>query len=90
MQDAIAACFPAGVKVTDPDGGLFIWAELPGDVDTMALLPKAAESGVAYIPGANFYVDGTGKNTMRLNFSNATKEKIDRGVQLLGNLLKEL
>lgn len=90
MQDAIAACFPKGVKVTDPDGGLFIWAELPGDVDTMALLPRAAESGVAYIPGANFYVDGTGKNTMRLNFSNATTEKIEKGVSLLGKLLSEL
>ena len=87
MQQAIWDSFPQGVKVTDPDGGLFIWAELPEHIHTLPLLERAVEKNVAFIPGEHFFADGSGKNTMRLNFSNASVEKIHQGIRALASIL---
>jgi 2-aminoadipate transaminase len=87
-RDAILAALkkhmPGGVRWTTPEGGLFIWAFLPEEVDAAEILKEAIEQGVTFVPGRAFYTDGTGKNTMRLNFSNATPEKIDEGMGRLG------
>ena len=90
MLRAIDRCFPEGTKHTLPDGGLFTWAELPMGIDTTALLPKAAERKVAYVAGEGFFVerDGRGKNCMRLSFGANPPEKIEEGIERLGNLLK--
>ncbi|MDI6840522.1 MAG: PLP-dependent aminotransferase family protein [bacterium] len=77
------------LKWTRPDGGLFLWVILPRYMDAEALLPKAIEKNVAYVAGTSFYYDGSGKNTMRLNFSYPTLELIDKGIQRLGELIKE-
>lgn len=84
--------FPAGFTHTAPEGGLFVWGELAADVDMPALLKRAtAECKVAFVPGQFFYVDPStmGHNTMRLNFSSATPERITIGVERLGKLLRE-
>ena len=78
---------PAGTRHTVPEGGLFVWAELPGGLDAKALLNKCVENNVAYVPGTFFYVEGGHENTMRLNFSNATIEDIDKGMRALGAAL---
>lgn len=79
--------FPESVKYTKPDGGIFLWCELPEDFNATTLLQKATEMGVAYIPGTHFFTEkGVNNNTMRLNFSNATIEMIEKGM----NILKEL
>lgn len=75
--------FPAGVRSTKPEGGLFIWAELPEGLDALSLLPKAVEKHVAYVPGTHFFAEGGHENTLRLNFSNATIEQIHTGMAAL-------
>jgi 2-aminoadipate transaminase len=80
---------PPGVHWTRPQGGLFIWAILPENLNTADILPDAVEKRVAFVPGSAFYHDGSGQNTMRLNFSNATPEKIDEGISRLGDVIRQ-
>jgi 2-aminoadipate transaminase len=87
MLDALARNFPEGATWTRPHGGLFLWVTLPEEIDTVALMPKAIEQKVAYVPGTAFYPDGRGKNTFRLNFSNASPEQIELGMKRLGEVL---
>jgi len=89
MLAAIERCFPAGAQWTRPQGGLFIWARLADGISTEKLLPIAVErERVAFIPGSPFYVDGSGANTMRLNFSNASIDGINEGIARLGRVLE--
>ena len=78
----------ARARWTQPRGGMFIWVELPEGLDSLALLPSMVEAGVAYIPGAAFTAQGGG-NSLRLNFSNATPERIDAGIAILGRALAD-
>ena len=80
--------FPEDVAFTRPQGGLFIWAELPGHMDTVSLLSKAVDRKVAYVPGTYFCVDGGHLNTLRLNFSNSTPEQIVSGMNVLNDLIR--
>jgi len=88
MLEALERFFPRDVSWTRPDGGMFLMARLPS-VDATALLPHALEQGVAYVPGEEFHLGGEGKNTMRLNFSNARPEQIQIGIERLGALVAE-
>ena len=81
--------FPQGVTFTRPDGGLFIWAELPESVDAEAMFKTCVDKGVAYVPGTHFYPEGGHKNTMRLNFSMPSLEKIDKGMDILKKVIEE-
>ncbi|MGF6781918.1 DNA-binding transcriptional MocR family regulator [Paraburkholderia sp. GAS334] len=67
-------------------GGMFQWIELSG-VNTQALLPKAIEAGVAYVPGAPFFADGAGVDSLRLSFASATAQQIGEGVRRLAGVL---
>ena len=89
MLDAIERYFPADTRFSRPDGGLFTWAELPGQIDTARLLKEAVGHGVAYVAGAGFFVerDGTGSNCMRLSFGANPPERIDEGMRRLGALI---
>jgi len=71
-----------------PQGGLFLWVTLPDEVDTAALLPRAFEQQVAYIPGVHFSAEGGYGNALRLNYSNATPERIAEGVRRLAGVLR--
>ena len=73
--------------VTKPEGGLFIFAALREGLDALALLPKAVDAGVAYVPGTHFYAGGGHENTLRLNFSMAEPETIRKGLALLQGVL---
>jgi len=79
--------FPEGVRFTRPEGGLFIWVELPEDMIAKELLQKAIENKVAFVPGTHFYVDGGHENTLRLNFSNSSVEQIQIGMRTLSKLI---
>ncbi|MEM1622868.1 MAG: PLP-dependent aminotransferase family protein [Sulfolobales archaeon] len=72
-----------------PVGGLFLMVWLPPGIDTKAMLPEAVDEGVVYVPGAPFFVDESGKNTMRLNFSYPSVDEIRTGVEILGKLVKK-
>ena len=81
--------FPEGTKLSKPQGGLFVWAELPENVNTTELLKKAVDQGVAYVPGTHFYAGGGHHNTIRLNFSNSPVDKIALGMEKLSKVIKE-
>ena len=87
MVDGFAG-FPDGVEMVRPQGGLFVWAALPDGMDALALLQQAVQRGVAYVPGTHFYANGGHLNTLRLNFSNSEIDQIDRGMRILGELVK--
>ncbi len=74
---------------TVPEGGLFLWVTLPKQVDTDALFPAALEKKVAYIPGVHFSAERAYGNALRLNYSNATPDRIDEGVRRLAMALRE-
>ncbi len=81
--------FPAGTNYVKPEGGLFIWVELPEGVDAKALLETAVERHVAYVPGTHFYANGGHANTFRLNFSNSTIDQIHTGMAVLREILTD-
>jgi 2-aminoadipate transaminase len=89
MLDAMRAHFPQGIRWTQPDGGMFIWVELPGGVDTTQLLDAAIARKVAFVPGAPFYASAPRTNTLRLSFVTVPAERIRAGVDVLGELLTE-
>ncbi len=89
MIKTMEETFPPGVRWTHPEGGLFLWVELPEHMSAKDLLPKAVEKKVAYVYGQPFFPDGRGLNTLRLNFSTATHEQIAIGIARLGELFKE-
>ena len=89
MLAAMDKHFPdTGVTWTHPQGGMFLWVSLPEHVDTSEFLRIALEEKVAFVPGIAFYPKGDGKNSMRLNFSNARPEMIEEGIRRLGQALK--
>ena len=87
MLSLLEECMPAGSSWTHPDGGLFIFLTLPEHIDTIALYDRALAAGVAYVAGSFFYLDGSHRNTMRLNFSFVAEEKIEPGIRLLASLI---
>jgi 2-aminoadipate transaminase len=89
MLEELAKNMPEGVKWTHPKGGLFLWVTLPDYMDTSIILNDAIAEKVAFVPGESFFPNGGGKNTMRLNFSNARPEKIREGMQRLGRVIKK-
>jgi 2-aminoadipate transaminase len=89
MVAAMKTHFPAGVTHTTPQGGMFMWVTLPESIDTTPLLVKAVERHVAFVPGAPFFALGGGQNTMRLSFSSATDELIERGIAALGGAIRD-
>ncbi len=89
MVKSIAEHFPEEAKVTQPEGGMFLWVTLPESLSAMDLFDEAIKNKVAFVPGRPFYVDGTGENTFRLNFSNSDETRIEEGIKRLGAGIKE-
>jgi 2-aminoadipate transaminase len=89
MLAAMDGYFPPGVEWTHPEGGLFLWGMLPEGLNSTEVFKVAVERKVAFVPGDAFYPCGGGANTMRLNFSNATPDKIREGIARLGRVLQE-
>ena len=89
MLRSLGEFFPKGSTWTNPEGGLFLWVELPKTLSAKELLPEAIKRKVAYVYGEPFFPNGGGDNTMRLNFSNASHENIVEGIKRLGELFTE-
>jgi 2-aminoadipate transaminase len=89
MLDSLEEHMPDGMHWTHPQGGLFLWATLPSNMDAAEVLKDAVQQKVAFVPGESFHACGGGKNTMRLNFSNATPESINEGIARLGKVIKK-
>ena len=88
MLSAIERYFPANVKWTRPDGGLFLWVELPEDISADSLFDEAIAERVAFVPGTSFFACDPRPNFMRLNFSNQQPEMIEDGIKRLAVVLK--
>jgi 2-aminoadipate transaminase len=80
--------FPTSISWNRPSGGMFLWVTLPLDRDAKELLLRCIEHNVAFVPGQEFFPDGSGRNTMRMNFSNASPENIEEGIKRMGGVLK--
>ena len=80
---------PDGVRWTHPEGGLFLFLTMPEGFDAVKFYDVALDAGVAYVAGEFFHPDGSGRNTMRMNFSFMTHERITEGVKLLARLLED-
>ena len=80
---------PEGVSWTHPEGGLFLFLTMPEGFDAVKFYDKALDAGVAYVAGEFFHPDRSGKNTMRMNFSFMSHEKIREGVKLLARIITE-
>ncbi len=89
MQDAAARHLPEEVRLTKAEGGMFLWATMPEGYSSMELFNHAIKRKVAFVPGRPFYVDGSGDNAMRLNYTNSEPERIEEGISRLGQCLKE-
>lgn len=82
------SCLPEGIVHTRPEGGLFVWVQLPEGMNAMEILNRAIEKNVAFVPGTHFYPEGGHENTLRLNFSMQEAENIRTGMQRLGEALR--
>ncbi|MDR3336718.1 MAG: PLP-dependent aminotransferase family protein [Treponema sp.] len=97
MIGAIQKYMPGEFVHTNPDGGLFIWGEFSVPVNTVEIFKEAIEQNAAYINGTVFYADDgeggkagvLGANTLRLNYSNESPERIEKGVKALGEVFKK-
>jgi len=89
MRAALERHMPPGCRWNVPVGGMFFWIEGPPSLDAIALLPRAVEHGVAFVPGAAFYADHPRLNTLRLSFVTVPPAQIERGIGLLAQALKE-
>lgn len=88
MINAMKEHFPANVTWPFPDGGLFLWVQLPEHVSSTMIFQQAVNEGVAFVPGRPFHPDGSGDNTMRLNFASSTAENIVEGIRRLGRVFE--
>ncbi len=89
MRAALEQHMPAGCRWNVPSGGMFFWVELPPQLDATALLPRAVEAGMAFVPGAPFFAGGGHANTLRLSFVTVAPQLITQGVVALAGVLKE-
>ena len=81
--------FPDTVKFTHPEGGLFTWIELPEGIPAREILEKCLEKKIAFVPGGSFFPNGNRENTLRINYSNMPEDRIEKGLQILGEVVTE-
>ncbi len=86
--ESLEATFPDDATWTRPQGGFYVWVNVPG-ADMRALLPTAVERRVAYVPGTAFYPDGTGADRFRIAFCYPPEDQIREGVRRIGSLLAD-
>lgn len=89
LLDSMKALMPAGTTWTMPTGGFYSWVTLPDGLDSRAMLPRAVNAMVAYVPGTGFYVDGQGRQSLRLSYCYPTPERIKEGVRRLAGVVEQ-
>ncbi len=89
LSQCVQDSFPAGTRLTQPQGGFVLWIELPGAVDTMDLYDEASHQGAEYVPGALFSPSGSYRNFLRLNAGYPVTTETAAAIRRLGALLKQ-
>ena len=87
MLQAVSRHFPEGSRVTSPEGGYFVWVELPAAVDSLALHRSAMQAGISISPGPMFSAQRGFRNCLRLNYGHTWSDEMDRAVATLGALI---
>ena len=90
MLACIGKYFPEGVNVNKPEGGMFMWVTLPEGVRGIDVQAAAIKKGVAVIPGDPFYEYERNVNTIRLNFASFSDEVVDKGIRILGEVIRDI
>lgn len=90
MLQQIRLHFPVEVQVMPPQGGFFLWCQLPSEISATALLQRTRAQGVTFLPGSRCFADGSGDDAMRLAFSYQPPEQIKTGIEVIGAALKEM
>lgn len=91
MTECIDKYFPKNISHTNPEGGIFLWCNIDGDRDTKEIMKKCVESKVVFVPGATAMVDLDKKCSMfRLNYSTPTLDEIEKGMEIMGSVLKSI
>ena len=88
MMAELSRWFQGRARWTDAKGGLFTLLTLDRDIDTTVMVPQAIAAGVAYVPGSAFFVDGSGRNSMRLTFAKEPDDRMREGVARLARLFE--
>ena len=88
MIESIKKQFPDDVSYTNPEGGMFIWATLPENMNSEELLKEAIPEKVVFVPGKSFFTTDEGHRNMRLNYSNSSEVIIEEGIKRLGKIMK--
>lgn len=89
MLEALTNYMPQTVKFNRPEGGMFIWVELPTTINATELLAEAVQNKVAFVPGEPFFANAAMGNCLRLAFVTVSEEKIDKGIKILAELVKK-
>lgn len=89
MLETMKEEFPEGVEYTYPEGGLFIWVELPKHLDSRIIMKDCLTNNVAYVPGGSFFPNGGTENCFRLNYSNMSDDRIVEGIKRIGLVLRK-
>lgn len=87
--ECIESYFPDNIKFTRPKGGLFTWIELPEGVSAREILDKCLERKIAFVPGGSFFPTESKENTLRINYSNMPEDRIEKGLKIMGEVVKE-
>ena len=89
MLEALERSMPEGTRWSRPKGGYFLWVDLPTGVKADPLLARAKEAGVTFVKGSDFFVDGSGDESLRLAFSYPSVDQIHDGIDRLGALVRD-
>lgn len=88
LDAALKEFMPEGCSWRTPQGGFFIWVDVPENIDTPSLLDEAMDEGILYIPGTAFFLDGRGRNSLRLAYSQVDEATLREGARRLGAILQ--
>jgi len=89
LLDALGNLMPGDTTWTVPGGGFYSWVTLPAGLDATAMLPRAVAALVAYVPGTGFYVDGQGRQSLRLSYCYPEPDRIREGVRRLAGVVED-
>lgn len=87
--ECIERYFPQNIKFTRPEGGLFTWIELPESISARDILDRCLEKKVAFVPGDSFFPNASKDNTLRINYSNMPEDKIEKGLKIIAEVVKD-
>jgi DNA-binding transcriptional MocR family regulator len=88
-MQTLADCFPEGTRVSRPQGGFFLWVELPPQIDTYALFREAMKRGISLAPGRMFTLREQYRHCLRLSYGRLWTPQVEKALQTLGSLAKK-